>query len=91
MCRWIARHGRLGVLGIGQQRGQRRLVGHQRADVLRMRGHQGQRVDGAAAAGEQVYRPADPLDDPMQVVGVLAGIRLRAGSLLVLRSAPRGS
>ncbi len=66
--------GRLGVVGIRQQGGERRLVGHQRADVVRVRGHQGQGIDGAATAGEQVNRTAHLLDDPMQVIGVLAGI-----------------
>ena len=88
----MARHGGLGVLGVRQQGGQRRLVGHQRADVVRVRGDEGQGIDGAAAAGEQVNRlAAYRLDDPMQVIGVLARFGLRAWSSLVLRSAPRGS
>ena len=69
--------GREGGLVVGDQRGQRRLVGDQGAHILGMRGHERERVDGAATAGEQVDRSqAQRLDDPMDVVRVLLGRRL---------------
>jgi hypothetical protein len=71
--------GRQRVLPVGQDRGERRLVRDQRPHVPRVPGHQRERVDRAAAAGEQVDRPAtDRLDEPVQVVGVDVG-RDRAG------------
>ena len=85
--------GRQRVLAIGQDRGERRLVRDERPHVLRMLRHEGERVDRAAAAGEQVDRPAaERLDDPMQVVGVAARASTGlAGSAFALRSTPRGS
>ena len=50
--------GRQRVLAVGQERGERRLVRHERPHVLGVPGHERQRVDRAAAAGEQVDRPA---------------------------------
>ena len=80
------------VLAVRQHRGQWRLVCDERAHVVRVRRHERQGVDGAAAAGEEVDRPgSDGLDESMQVVGVLRGRRLRAGSSFVGRSDPRGS
>jgi hypothetical protein len=72
--------GRHRVLAVGHDRGQRRLVRDQRPDVLRVPGHEGERVDRATAAGEQVDRATDRLDEPMQVVGVDVG-RHRAGRI----------
>ena len=52
----------------------------ERPDVLRVVRHEGERVHGAAAAGEEVDRAAAELgDDPMQVVGVLLGRGLACG------------
>jgi hypothetical protein len=49
-----------------------RLVRHERADLLGVLGHQGQRVDRAAAAGEDVHRAGVQRgDQPVQVVRVL--------------------
>ena len=81
------------VLAVGQDRRDRRLVRDERPDVLRVLGHQRQRVHRAAAAGEQVDRSAaERLDDPMQVVRVLIGRRLGSSDRsFVLRSDPRGS
>jgi hypothetical protein len=45
------------LLAVGQFLGGRRLVRHEGADLLGVPGHQGQRVDGAAAGGEDVHRP----------------------------------
>ena len=52
-----ARSAASGEVGIRQQRQQRRLVGDEGGHVLGVRRHEGQRVDGPAAAGEQVDRP----------------------------------
>ena len=79
------------TLAVGQDRRERGLVRDERPDVLRMLRHQGQRIHRAAAAGEQVDRAADRRDDAVDVVGVLLGRRLVAGSALMLRSTPRGS
>ncbi len=81
------------ALAIGHDRGQRRLVGDERAHVLRVGRDEGQRIDRAAAAGEQVDRRRAELgDEPMQVVGVLLpGVDWLLGSALTLRSTPRGS
>jgi hypothetical protein len=65
-------------------------VRHQDADLLRVPGHQGQRVDGAAAAGEDVCRPgAQRIDQPVQIVGLLLdrGLRGAVGALAAPRSA----
>ena len=43
---------------------------------LFVRRNEGERVDRATAAGEEVDRPTDLRDDPMQVISVLPGIRL---------------
>ena len=82
-------HRGLRVVLIGQDRAQRRLVGNQGPDVLRVRGDEGQRVDRATAAGEQVHRSTDLLDDPMQILGVLFGDRL--GARIVLDAALRSA
>lgn len=60
---------------VGQDVGDRRLVRHQRADVLRMLGRQHQRIHGAPAAGEEVDGAAELSNEPMQVIGVLLGRR----------------
>jgi len=63
-------------LTVGQLSRGGRFVRHQRADQPGMPGHQGQRVDRAAAAAEDVGRPGvHRPDQPAQVVGVLAGHR----------------
>src|SRR6266568_2814722 len=54
-------------LAVRQLLGGGRLVRHQRPDLLRVPGHQGQRVDGPAAAGEDVHRPGvQRADQPVQ-------------------------
>jgi hypothetical protein len=56
-------------------------VRDERPHVLRVLGHEGERVDRATAAGEDVDRPrTDRLDEPMQVVGVNVG-RHQAGGI----------
>jgi hypothetical protein len=53
-------------------------------------GHQGERVDGAAAAGEDVHKPrAQRINQPVQVVGLLLdrGLRGAVGALAAPRSA----
>jgi hypothetical protein len=66
--------GRQRVLAVGQDRGERRLVRDERPHVLRVLRHEAERVDRAAAAGEEVDRPStDRLDEPMQVVRVNVG------------------
>ena len=67
-----------------------RLVRYQRADLLRVLGHQGQRVDGAAAAGEDVHRSGVQRgDQPVQVVGVLVrgGLGGAVGATAAVRAA----
>jgi hypothetical protein len=60
------------VLAVGQQRRRRRLVGDDPPHVARVRGDEGQRVDGASAGREDVDRPdAERVDDAVQVVRVL--------------------
>ena len=86
-CRYVSfdgTRGRQGRLSVGEELGERRLVGHQGPHVLGIAGDERQCVDRAAAAREQVDRPAfELLDDPMQVVGVLIGCR-RVGRLVQL-------
>ena len=66
-----------GRLAIRQHVRRRRLVRDERSDLLWMRGHQGQRVHGAAAAGEEIHRTGVELrDQPVEVVRVLVGRRL---------------
>jgi hypothetical protein len=61
---------------IREDRRERWLVRHKRPHVLRVPGHERQRIHGAAAAGEEVDgSTADLLDDPMQIVSVLFGRR----------------
>ena len=61
-------------LAVGQFLSRWRLVRHQHADLLRVPGHQGQCVDRAAAAGEDVGgRGAEGGNQPVQIVGVLIG------------------
>ena len=77
-------------LAVGQHLGGRRLVRDERPDLLRVLGHQGQRVDRAAAAGEEVDRAgAERRDQPVQVVGVLVGRGLAGavGALAALDAA----
>jgi hypothetical protein len=68
-------------------------VRHQRPDLLRVPGHQGQRVDRATAAGEDVHRPRvqrpglDSTDQPVQVIGVL--VRRGLEDAIGARAAPR--
>jgi hypothetical protein len=63
-------------------------VRDERPYLLGVIGHEGQRVHGAAAAGEEVDRPGiDRGDEPMQVVGVLLDRVLRGA---VGASAPLG-
>jgi hypothetical protein len=55
-----------------------------------VRGHQSERVDGTAAAGEDVHRPgAQRIDEPAQIVGLLLdqGLRGAVGALAAPRSA----
>jgi hypothetical protein len=59
------------VLAVGEQRRDRRLVSHDRAHVLGMRGGQRQGVGRATAAAEQVHGAANLLDEPMEVIRVL--------------------
>ena len=70
--------------------GRRRLVGHQAAHVVGVGRHQRERVDGAAAAREQVHRArAERRDHPVEVFRVLLG---GTGVVSVgLRPEPRGS
>ena len=60
----------------------------QRPHLLGVPGHQGERVDRATTAGEQVDRPADLLDDPMQVISI--DVR-RYRSRGILQLAPLGA
>ena len=85
---WVRRHR---ALAVGQDRGERRLVRDERPHVLRVLRHEGERVDGAAAAGEEVDRAAAELgDDPVEVVGVLLGRGLAGGiGLRAALDAPR--
>ena len=79
-------------LAVGQELGRRRLVRDEGADLLRVAGDQGQRVDRAAAAREEVDRSgAERRDQPVQVVGMLVGRRLGGAVGARLRSTPRGS
>ena len=71
---------------IGDELGERRLVGDEGRHVVRMGGHEGQGIDRATAAGEHVDRPAAGRgDDPVEVVGVL--LRGRLGRRLGLQAA----
>jgi len=66
----IPRRGQRRV-AVGQHLRGRRLVRHQRPDLLSVPRHQRQHVDGATAAGEDVHRPGvERRDQPVQVVGV---------------------
>ena len=88
----MSRRGRQRILAIGQHLGERRLVRDEGPDILGMAGDQGQRVDGATAAGEEVDgSAADRLDHAVDVVGVLLGRGLGGVVVLRLRSTPRGS
>ena len=73
--------------------GRRAALRHQGADQPGMAGHQGQRVDRAAAAAEDVGRPGvQRLDQPAQIPGVLGGLGPGGWpSVRWLRSVPRGS
>ena len=76
---------------VGGERRQRRLVGDEDPDVVGVAGDECQRVDRAAAAREEVDRPAaGRRDHRVDVVGVL--LRRRLGRGVVLRApldAPR--
>ena len=66
-----------GLLAVRDDRRRRRLVRHQRTDLLRVPGHQGKRVDRPAAAREEVHGlRAHRGDHPVQVVRVLLGCGL---------------
>ena len=85
----VARGGEGGVT-VGKDLKKRRLVGHQRPDLLRMPFHERQRIHRSTAAGEEVNRACiERLDEPMQVVRVLLGRRRagRIGLLAPLRAA----
>ena len=59
------------MLPVRHERGERRLVRDGGPDVARVLRDERQRDDGAAAAREQVDRPAaDRLDDAVDVVGL---------------------
>ena len=77
-------------LAIGEHRDEWRFVRDERPHLLRVLGHEGQRVHRAAAAGEQVHRPGiDRRDEPMQVVRVLLDrvLRRAVGARAPLRPA----
>jgi hypothetical protein len=76
------------LLAIGEHRGERGFVRDERPHLLRVLGHQGQRVHRAAAAGEQIDRLfIECGDEPIQVVCVFLDRVLcrAAGSLAPLR------
>jgi len=65
-------------------------VRHEDADLLRVLRHQGKRVNGTAAGGEDVYRSGvQRQDQPVQVVRVLVGRGPEGavGTLAALRAA----
>ena len=71
----------------GSSGGHRRLVRHQDAYVVGVRGDQEEGVDGGAGRGEQVDRTdAQGLDEGVQVLGVLLGRHRRR--VVVARAAP---
>jgi hypothetical protein len=49
---------------------------HELANVLRVLRHERQGVHRAAAAREEIDWSPNLLDDPVQVIGVLVGVRL---------------
>jgi hypothetical protein len=60
------------LFAVRQRRRGGRFVRHEGAHLLRMPGHQRERVDRSAAAGEDVRRlSAERGDQPVQVVRVL--------------------
>ena len=61
------------LLRIRQHAQQGRLVRDERADVVGVRGDEVQPGDRAPAAAEEVDRPAELGDQPVQVVGLLLG------------------
>ena len=68
------------VRRVRQHARRRRLVGDERPHEVGVRGDEGERVDRAAAAGEQVDRaPADRLDHRAHVGGVHLGSHLEVG------------
>ena len=80
------------LLTIRQHLAGRRLVCDERPYLFWMAGHQGERVHGATAGGEDIDRPSvERRDQSMQVVGVLDGRGLGGaiGPLAPLR--PTGS
>ena len=80
-------------LTVGQLLGGGRLVRHQGADQPGMPGHQGQRVDRAAAAAEDIGRPGvQRLDQPRRSSACSPGSDPGGWpSVRWLRSVPRGS
>ena len=80
-------------VAIRQDAGGRRLVGDQEADVLGMAGDEGQRVDGAATAREEVDRSAAERFDHARGGrrAWSSGVDCAVSSAFVLRSTPRGS
>src|SRR5688500_306382 len=60
---------------VGKHGEVRWFVGDEDSYVLGALGQEGECVNGAAAAGKQVHRAANLLDDPMQVLGVDVGRR----------------
>src|SRR6185312_17541790 len=77
------------LLTVRQFLGGWRLVRYQDADLLGVLGHQGERVDGAAAAGEDVHRTGvQRIDQPVQIVGVLLdrGLQGAVGTLAAPRA-----
>ena len=77
---------------VGQDGRSRRLVRDEGPHLLRVPRHQHEPVDRAAAAGEDVHRPAaERRDQPVQIVRVLLGLGLLRSSVRWLRPTPRGS
>ena len=74
----------LGELRVGQHAHDGRLMGDDPADVLGMRREQGERGDGAAAAGEHLHRRAEIGDQDVEVLRlqgrVVQGAAVAAGA-----------
>ena len=87
-------HGSLGgegVVGVGQEQEQRRLVGHQRGDVVGVGLDEGEGVDGAPTAGEEVDGPAaSSAIRACRSVACSCGVRWSLSSLRTLRPVPVG-
>ncbi len=76
---------RLRVLRIREDRCKRWLMSHELPNILGVLRHERERVDRTTAGREEIHRSPDVLDDPMQVIGVLVGVRL--GGRVRLRAA----